>query len=125
MMSLVLNTNSNAQNVETKPKNISTNIKSEKHLSSSILLWMRTDKPRQEGMNRWKGPHAKIISANKGLWEYRQIHFSENNLGLWQTIDDVETKIPNGRKIDGVADVTLKNLFSIFRGKKTKQIGFC
>jgi hypothetical protein len=117
-----LNTNANTQNVAAKPKNISTNIACENHFSSSILLWMRTDKPRQEGMNRWKGPHAKIISANKGLWEYRQIHFSENNLGLWQNIDGVETKIPNDRKIDGVADVTLKNLFSIFRGKKQNKL---
>ncbi len=99
-----------------------TNIKSEKHLSSSILLWMRTDKPRQAGMDRWKGPHSQIISANKGLWEYRQIHFAENNTGLWQPINGVETTIVPNRKIDGVAFVTLKNLFSIFRGKKQNKL---
>src|SRR6266496_267631 len=44
-----------------------------KHLSSSILLWMRTDQPRQTGMDHWKGPHSKIISATPGLEEYRQI----------------------------------------------------
>ena len=71
-------------------------------------------------MDRWKGPHAKIISANKGLWEYRQIHFAENNTGLWTSIPGVETSIPQDRKIDGVADVTLKNLFSLLRGQKTK-----
>lgn len=112
----------NAQNI--KPVLVKTNIKSEKHLSSSILLWMRTDKPRQEGMDRWKGPHAKIISANKGLLEYRQIHFAENNTGLWQPMNGVETTIPANRKIDGVADVTLKNLFSIFRGKKQNKLAY-
>jgi hypothetical protein len=110
----------NAQHA--KSVKVESNVKSEKHLSSSILLWMRTDKPRQEGMDRWKGPHAKIISANKGLWEYRQIHFAENNTGLWQPINALETTIPSNRKIDGVADVTLKNLFSIFRGKKQNKL---
>lgn len=109
-----------AQNINSVK--VVTNVKSEKHLSSSILLWVRTDKPRQAGMDRWKGPHAQIIAANKGLLEYRQIHFNENNSGLWQPINGVETNIPQNRKIDGVADVTLKNLFSIFRGKKQNKL---
>ncbi len=111
-----------AQN--SKPVKVKTNVKSERHLSSSILLWMRTDKPRQAGMERWKGPHAQIIAANKGLLEYRQIHFSENNTGLWQPINSVETTIPSNRKLDGVADVSLKNLFSIFRGKKQNKLAY-
>ena len=109
-----------AQN--TNAVKVATNVKSEKHLSSSILLWMRTDTSRQAGMDRWKGPHAQIIAANKGLLEYRQIHFAENNTGLWQPINGVETTIASNRKIDGVADVTLKNLLSIFRGKKQNKL---
>lgn len=112
----------NAQNA--KPVKIATNVKSEKHLSSSILLWMRTDKARQAGMDRWKGPHAQIIAANPGLYEYRQIHFAEKNTGLWPAITGVETTIPQSRKIDGVADVTLKNLFSIFRGKEQNKLAY-
>ena len=111
--------NANGQNA--KPIKVATNVKSEKHLSSSILLWMRTDKPRQEGMDRWKGPHAQIIAANKGLYEYRQIHFAENNMGLWPAITGVQTSIPQNRKIDGVADVTLKNLLSIPKGKEPNK----
>lgn len=103
---------------------VTTNVKSEKYLSSSILLWMRTDKPRQEGMNRWKGPHAKIISAHKGLWEYRQIHFAENNTGLWSPISGVETNIPSDRKIDGVADVTFKDFSSVSKGEKQTKLAF-
>jgi hypothetical protein len=113
--------NAFAQNNSNK---VSTSIKYEKHLSSSILLWMRTDKPRQESMDRWKGPHAQIIAANKGLYEYRQIHFAENNIGLWQPIQGVETTIPQDRKIDGVADVTLKNLLSVLKGKKQNKLAY-
>lgn len=103
---------------------VTTNVKSEKYLSSSILLWMRTDKPRQEGMDRWKGPHAKIISAHKGLWEYRQIHFAENNTGLWSPISGVETNIPSDRKIDGVADVSFKDFASVSKGEKQTKLAF-
>lgn len=110
--------------METKSKEVQTNITSKKYLSSSILLWMRTDKPRQAGMDRWKGPHARIISSNKGLWEYRQIHFAESNSGLWDPISGIETAIPANRKVDGIADVTLKNLFSIFRGKEQNKLAY-
>lgn len=112
------------QTANTKPQKISTNILTEKHLSSSILLWMRTDTIRQAGMDRWKGPHSKIISANKGLYEYRQIHLAENNTGLWTPIAGVETTIPQDRKIDGIADVTLQNLFSIFKGKEQNKLAY-
>ena len=35
-----------------------------KHFTSSILRWMRTDKPRQAGMDRWRGPHVSAIHAS-------------------------------------------------------------
>ena len=57
-----------------------------KPFASSILLWMRTDQPRQQGMDHWKGPHSKIISATPGMEEYRQIHLAENNPGLWPVV---------------------------------------
>ncbi|SIS86415.1 strictosidine synthase [Chryseobacterium gambrini] len=113
-----------AQNQNLEAHNIATSFDVEKHLSSSILLWMRTDKPRQESMDRWKGPHAQIIVANKGLLEYRQLHFAEENTGLWPSTEGVETNIPQDRKVDGVADVTLKNIFSIFRGKKQNKLAY-
>jgi hypothetical protein len=124
ILSIAAGTHLFAQNIGSKPKRVPTSVRSENHLSSSILLWMRTDKPRQEGMDRWKGPHSKIISANKGLYEYRQIHLAENNTGLWMPIAGVETAIPQDRKIDGIADVTLKNLFSIFKGKKQNKLAY-
>ncbi|MFI9296918.1 strictosidine synthase [Streptomyces gardneri] len=75
------------------------------HLTSSILLWVRTEQPRQTGMDHWKEPHSGIISATPGLEEYRQIHLAEHNPGRWPATDGVQTSIPADRKIDGVAEV--------------------
>ena len=77
-----------------------------KPFASSILLWMRTDQPRQQGMDYWKGPHSKIISATPGFDEYRQLHLAATNPGLWPATHGVETAIPADRRIDGVAEVT-------------------
>ena len=91
---------------------------------SSILLWMRTDRPRQQGMDYWKGPHSKIISASPGLEEYRQIHLAENNPGLWPTISGIETVIPAERRIDGVAEVTFTSILSPLRGRKQTRLAY-
>ncbi|WP_373741757.1 hypothetical protein [Neisseria sp.] len=120
LLGFTLNMNSQAETMSVMP--VQTAVPVEKNLSSSILLWMRADKPRQDSMQRWQGAHAQIISANKGLKEYRQIHFAEHNTGLWHAIDGVETHIPAKRKIDGVADVTLKGYLSLLRGKKQNQL---
>jgi hypothetical protein len=95
-----------------------------KHFSSSFLLWMRTDQPRQTGMDYWKGPHSKIASATPGLQEYRQIHLVEVNPGLWPAIPGVETDIPAERKIDGVAELTFQSLLSPLRGRKQTRLLF-
>ncbi len=96
-----------------------------KHLSSSILLWIRKDKDRQERMNYWKGPHSKIISASPGRTEYRQIHLAENNIGSWPTTKGIEVKIPKNRKIDGIAEVTFKGIFAAaFQGKAQTKLAF-
>jgi hypothetical protein len=99
-------------------------VKARKHFSSSFLLWVRTDQPRQTGMDYWKGPHSKIASATPGLEEYRQIHLAEVNPGLWPAIPGVETDIPAGRKIDGVAELTFQSLLSPLRGRKQAQLLF-
>jgi hypothetical protein len=95
-----------------------------KHFSSSILLWMRTDQPRQTGMDYWKGPHSKIASATPGLEEYRQIHLAEVNPGLWPATPGVETDISVERKIDGVAELTFQSPLSPLRGRKQAQLLF-
>lgn len=119
LLGFTLNINSQAQTVSVMP--VQTVVPFEKNLSSLVLLWMRTDKPRQDSMQRWQGPHSQIISANQDLKEYRQIHFTEHNTGLWQAVDGVETHIPIERKIDGVADVTLKGHLSS-QGEKQSQL---
>jgi hypothetical protein len=95
-----------------------------KHFTSSILLWVRTDQPRQTGMDYWKGPHSEIISATPGLKEYRQIHLAADNPGRWPAVDGLETTIPVDRKIDGVAEVTLKSALSPLQGRKQSQLAF-
>jgi hypothetical protein len=95
-----------------------------KRFSSSILLWMRSDQRRQTGMNYWKGPHSKIISASPGLDEYRQIHLSQENPGLWPATPDVETAIPPGRKIDGVAQVAFQSVLSVLAGREQNKLAF-
>lgn len=95
-----------------------------KHLSSSILLWMRSDQPRETSMDYWKGPHSKIINASPGQAEYRQIHLSADNPGRWPVTDRVETAIPADRKIDGVAEVTFRALVSPLLGLKQTKMAF-
>lgn len=89
-----------------------------KPLVSSILLWVRNDQPRVTGMNYWKGPHSKIISATPGFDEYRQIHLADKNPGLWPAMPGVETAIPADRKIDGIAEVTFRLVLAPLLGKK-------
>jgi hypothetical protein len=95
-----------------------------KPFASSILLWMRTDQPRQTGMDYWRGPHSKIISSTPGFDEYRQIHLAETNPGLWPDTRGVETAIPEGRKIDGVAEVTFRSALSPLLGRKQTRLAY-
>jgi len=93
-------------------------------LASSILLWMRTDQPRQQGMDYWKGPHSKIISATPGMEEYRQIHLAETNPGLWPATSGVETVIPAERRVDGVAEVAFSSLLAPLLGRKQTRLAY-
>ncbi|MDZ7910478.1 MAG: strictosidine synthase [Rhodococcus sp. (in: high G+C Gram-positive bacteria)] len=99
-------------------------IDAEKHFSSSILLWVRPDLPRRVSMDRWRGPHSKIISATPGFEEYRQIHLAEKNAGLWPSVTGVETEIPQDRKIDGIAEVTLESILSPLHGRKQTKLAY-
>jgi hypothetical protein len=91
---------------------------------SSIPLWMRTDQPRQTGMDYWKGPHSEIISATPGFEEYRQIHLAEQNPGLWPATPGVQTAIPTDRRIDGLAEVTFQSVLSPLLGRKQTKLAY-
>src|SRR2546423_9262233 len=95
-----------------------------KHLSTSILLWMRTDQPRQTGMDHWKGPHSKIISATPGLEEYRQIHLAEVNPGLWPRPPAARTASPLERKIAGARRLPSSRPLPRRSGAKQTQSAF-
>jgi len=95
-----------------------------KPFASSILLWVRTDQPRQTGMDYWKGPHSKIITATPGFDEYRQIHLAATNPGLWPATPGIETAIPTDRRIDGVAEVTFRSVLSPLLGRKQTRLAY-
>jgi hypothetical protein len=95
-----------------------------KPFASSIMLWIRADHPRQQGMDYWKGPHSKIISPTPGFNEYRQIHLAETNPGLWPSTAGLETAIPADRRIDGVADVTFASVLSPLLGRKQTRLAY-
>ncbi|MGI5190270.1 strictosidine synthase [Promicromonospora sp. CA-289599] len=101
-----------------------TSASTKKAFVSSIPLWFRTDQPRQTGVDYWKGPHSKIISATPGLEEYRQIHMAEHNPGLWPATPGVQTAIPADRRIDGVAEVTFASLLSPLLGRKQTKLAY-
>jgi hypothetical protein len=103
---------------------LSSNTQVEKHFTSSILLWMRTDQPRHTGMDYWKGPHSGIITASPGLEEYRQIHLAQANPGLWPATEGVETQIPADRRVDGIAEVTFQSALSPLSGRKQTRLAF-
>ena len=109
-------------NVSTSSSNPQIGVR--KHFTSSILLWMRADQPRQTGMDHWKGPHSGIIAATPGLEEYRQIHLAETNPGLWPPTDGVETQIPTDRRVDGIAEVTFQSALSPRKGRTQTQLAF-
>jgi hypothetical protein len=93
-----------------------------KAFASTILLWMIDSVPRQQSMDRWKGPHSKIITASPGQDEYRQLRLADNSPGLWPVTAGIETKIPSDRKVDGVAEVTFQSVWAPFAGRvQTKK----
>lgn len=95
-----------------------------KHFTSSVLLWVRTEQPRQTGMDYWKGRHSGIIAATPALEEYRQIHLAEHNPGLRPATTGVETTIPADRKIDGIAEVTFQSALSPLKGRKQTALAY-
>lgn len=96
----------------------------DKRFSLSILLWMRQDKARQEGIDYWRGGHAQIIAASPGLLEYRQQHLSETEHSFWPKIDDLEMHIPEDRRIDGIAEVTYNKLLAPIGGRRQTALAF-
>ena len=96
----------------------------EKHFTSSVLLWVRSEQSRQTGMDYWKGPHSGIIAATPGLEEYRQIHLADHNPGLWPATTGVETTIPADRKFDGIAEVTFQSALSPLKGRKQTALAY-
>ncbi len=95
-----------------------------KPFASTILLWTRADKPRQQSLDYWKGPHSGIITASPGQDEYRQLHLAERSPGLWPATRGIETEIPVDRRVDGVAEVTFQTILAPLGGRKQTAMAF-
>lgn len=95
-----------------------------KRFSLSILLWMRTDKPRSESMDYWKGPYARIIASSPQLLEYRQHHLDQTNHSFWPRHESINTVIPEDRRVDGIAEVTYQRTLSPLFGRKQTALAF-
>ncbi|MGO4615707.1 strictosidine synthase [Nocardia sp. 2YAB30] len=95
-----------------------------KRLTSSMLLWMRTDQPRQTGMDHWQGPHSKIMFGTPDLEEYRQLHLAEDNPGRWPATDGVQTAIPADRKLDGLGEVTFHSALAPLKARKQTKLAY-
>lgn len=85
---------------------------------------MRKDKPRQEGMDYWSGPHSQIIASSPGLLEYRQQHLSETQHSFWPEVAGLDTQVSTDRRIDGIAEVTFENLLAPVAGRKQTALAF-
>ncbi|MGC0416867.1 SMP-30/gluconolactonase/LRE family protein [Embleya sp. AB8] len=79
---------------------------------SSVLLWLRTDLPRERAGAYWAGPHSRLVARTPGLLEYRRHHFAAAGPGLWPALDGVQTAIPDERRIDGMPEATFEHAWS-------------
>ncbi len=93
----------------------------QKVTASVVLLWMRSDLPRQRGMDYWSGPHSQLVARNPGFREYRQHHFSSDAAGSWPATDGVETAIPTDRRVDGTPEVTLDGIIGSIKALKPNK----
>jgi len=83
---------------------------------------MRSDMPREQALAYWRGPHAQLIAGIPEIREYRQHHFDLADSGLRPEISEIETKIPDERRIDGMPEVTLEDVFSILKSFHVKKL---
>ena len=95
--------------------------KAKRTFASSAFVWLRTDIPREQALAHWRGPHAQIVAGMPGIREYRQHHFDLENPGMWSEINGIETKIPDERRMDGLPEVTMEDLFTILKSFHKKK----
>lgn len=82
-------------------------------MDSTVLLWYRSDLPREAARSYWSEGHAQIVARNPALSDYRQHHFTYDSNGLWPDTDAVETAIPRFQRIDGMQEIRLKGRVSL------------
>ena len=95
-----------------------------KTFASTGALWLRQDRTREQGLEYWRGPHARIASEWSGWLEYRQHHFQPDEPGLWPDVPGVETTIAKESRMDGVAEITFEGAGSPLKGLRTRKAIF-
>ncbi|WP_225410773.1 SMP-30/gluconolactonase/LRE family protein [Stigmatella hybrida] len=89
--------------------------------SASVLLWLRPELSRESALEYWRGPHAQQVARTPGLFEYRQHPFAAGGQGLWPGIPEVETTLPETRRIDGMQELTFTGTLGPLRGARQNR----
>ena len=92
--------------------------------AAMVPLWLRGDRTREQGLEYWRGPHGRIAAQTPGWLEYRQHHFEADAPGVWPDISEVETAIPNERRMDGLPEVTFESAASVLKALRTRRAIF-
>jgi hypothetical protein len=92
--------------------------------AAMVPLWLREDRPREQGLEYWRGPHGRIAAQTPGWLEYRQHHFEADAPGVWPDISDVETAIRDAGRMDGVPEVTFESAASVLKALRTRRAIF-
>lgn len=95
-----------------------------KTFAVTVPLWLRQDLTRQQGLAYWRGEHGRIACQTPGWLEYRQHHFEPDEPGVWPDVPGVETAIPQGGQMDGVAEVTFEHAASPLKGLRSRKVIF-
>jgi hypothetical protein len=95
-----------------------------KTFASTVPLWLRQDRTREQGLQYWRGTHARIAYETPGWLEYRQHHFDPDEPGLWPDVPGVETAIGKAGRMDGVAEVTFEHAASPLKGLRSRKAIF-
>lgn len=73
-----------------------------------VLLWLRSDLPRELCYDYWREPHGQLMARIPGFINYRQHHFEDNPLFLWSDKIEIGTDCPSEQIPDGFAEVLIE-----------------
>lgn len=84
-------------------------------LSAIYPVRFRADLPREVADTYWAGTHAELVKQGGHIFEYNQLHLSENDHGYWPATPTVGTHPADLFRWDGVTEVRLRNIIEMAR----------